>query len=690
MRDATGNVTGKRRRRADGSRFGDGPDAPKAVCQKGDKNGILGPWPVSPEGPVLLVEGEADAAAAITAGHPAVLATPGSSPGRAVLGALQQVLAGREVIMAPDPDPAGEYWKQTIGSALALAGCSVRFIVPLPGEDLDKRLTRTPHADRPAELARLVEAAVPYQQMTVDENPSAERPRPLTDLGMAERFETQHSGCACFDVREKDWRVWNGKQWTLDRNGLVMRLAHQTARSLYLEAEKARDSRDAEAAAKAAALYERRERLTAMVALAKDLEGMTLLPERWDADRWALNCENGVVDLHTGELRPHDPADHLSRLAPVEYSPQARHDVLDKVLADALPDEEIRAYVQKLFGYALCGEKREKILAFVYGQTDTAKSTLCDAFMLALGDYACTAEPDTFAPKSFNSKGAASPEIAGLAGVRFVLVSETNDGQRLDVGLAKRLTGGENIRARHLYSRDFEFRPQFLICLMSNHRPVVPESDDALWNRLRVVPFDQQVPPDRKDPKIKQTLEHDPAARSALLAWAVEGCLAWQREGLKTPPAVEQATGRYREAMDMLGDFFNDRCVFGRENEVSVRLLRAEYEDWAREVGLKATLSPNKFAEKLRARGCEDFRYTSGVNKGGKGWRGIGLTRTSEVGEAGEATSGKLFLRPPHEGIFTEMTSPPSPPSPPAPSPELFHPLEGGHEEGLFDDYDPF
>ncbi|HOR29663.1 MAG TPA: toprim domain-containing protein, partial [Candidatus Sumerlaeota bacterium] len=157
MRNVKGEVTGWRRRRGNNQAF---RDANKALTVKGGHNGFISPWPIPSEGPALLVEGEADAAAALSAGHTAVVATPGAQPGRQVVEAAQALLAGREVILAPDPDEAGRGWMARIGGALRAAGCRVRYVPPLPGEDLDKRLSRS--TDPRAELARLIEAALPW------------------------------------------------------------------------------------------------------------------------------------------------------------------------------------------------------------------------------------------------------------------------------------------------------------------------------------------------------------------------------------------------------------------------------------------------------------------------------------------------------------------------------------------------
>ncbi len=362
MRNATGAVVGWRRRRGDSKPF---PCGSKALTVKGSHNGLICPWPI-PEGLVLLVEGEADAAAALSAGFPAVVGTPGAQPGRAVVEALQRLLAGRAAVLAPDPDPAGDAWHDTVGAALARVGCAVRFIPSLPGEDLDKRLLRVEYSTRSTELHRLIEVAIPWQTPSAPEanvligesSPTSDGPRPLTDLGNAERFARQHADCVLYDVRSGRWRYWDGRRWALDETGVVSRLAHNTARSIYNEAAQATDSKIAEDLAKWARRSESRDRLTAMVALAESL--MVIEPASWDSDGWVLNAKNGTINLHDGELLQHSSANHITRLAPVDYDPNARSEIWDKVLRDALPDDETRVFLQRAVGYSLTGDTREE------------------------------------------------------------------------------------------------------------------------------------------------------------------------------------------------------------------------------------------------------------------------------------------------------------------------------------------
>jgi putative DNA primase/helicase len=207
-----------------------------------------------------------------------------------------------------------------------------------------------------------------------------------------------------------------------------------------------------------------------------------------------------------------------------------------------------------------------------------------------------------------------------LAGRRFVVSIEVDEGKKLAEGLTKLLTGGDTVRARLLYQQGFEFLPQFKLWLAANHEPKVKHDDTAMWRRILRVPFDQVVPKEKRDPSIKARLKDVRESGPAILAWAVEGCLRWQEEGLGVPAVVEDATEQYRLDMDPLKDFIADCCVLHESAWITIGNLRKAYEDYCKERGEKHPLTPNQFAAGLQARRCESKRRHAGA-----GWHGIGL-----------------------------------------------------------------
>jgi putative DNA primase/helicase len=469
--------------------------------------------------------------------------------------------------------------------------------------------------------------------------------RKLTDLGNAMLFKSHHDEGVFYDPAA-DWRVWDGRRWKLDSDGEVERRAYRTARSLYREAAQTSDPEQSQAIARWAMKSQARERLNAIAAVAKPL--MAIDPARLDAEPWVLNVQNGMIDLMTGNLLPHDRRRLCTRVCPVDFDAQARSDLFDRVLADALPDESVRTYFQKVCGLTLIGEQVEDLIVFAHGPEATAKTTLIEPLKKLFGDYAVTVEPETLMSTRNGGGGAARGDIARLAGTRLAITTETEDGTRFAASLLKRLSGNDTITARHIYKKDFEFRPSCTIWIVSNHRPKADAMDGGLWRRLKVIPFIRQIPKERRDPSVKKGMLGAECLR-AMLAWAVAGCLLYQREGLVTPEAIEKATDDYRESMDPMGDFIKECCVLDPSSRVDNGHLRTAYMDYCADNGIRFTLSPRQWGERLRALGFEQFK-----SGGTRGWRGISV-KISEVGTMGQCgTSTSLTF--PHEKNMEKVT----------------------------------
>ncbi len=210
--------------------------------------------------------------------------------------------------------------------------------------------------------------------------------------------------------------------------------------------------------------------------------------------------------------------------------------------------------------------------------------------------------------------------MARLRGARFVTASETEDGRRLSEAFVKDITGGDTISARYMRAEWFDFRPECKVFLATNHKPTVRGTDDAIWSRIRLIPFEVSIPEHERDPQLRDKLIGEAAG---ILAWAVRGCLEWQAGGLQPPPEVVQATGSYREEMDLLGAFLAERCdTSDPRAETSAKDLYGDYQEWAAEVGEKS-VTQAAFGTRLSERGFQRFRMTSGPNKARSAWRGL-------------------------------------------------------------------
>lgn len=257
------------------------------------------------------------------------------------------------------------------------------------------------------------------------------------------------------------------------------------------------------------------------------------------------------------------------------------------------------------------------MLFFAHGPSATGKTTFLEALKTTLGDYAATADFETFLARR-NDAGPRS-DIARLAGVRLVSGVEVDEGKRLAEGLVKQLTGGDTVTARFLYRDHFEFRPQLKLWLAANHRPRGSAEDDAIWRRIVQIPFTEVVPERERDPDLKRRLTREADARSAILAWALKGSFEWQRSGLNVPERVLDYTAEYRAENDPLAEWLEARCRLDPQGIATATELRADYEAWADQNG-EEPISAKKLGAALHARGLRPERA-----RGRRAWRGISL-----------------------------------------------------------------
>jgi putative DNA primase/helicase len=462
----------------------------------------------------------------------------------------------------------------------------------------------------------------------------------LTDLGNSGRLVHRYGPDLRFCWAWGKWLAYDGRRYAIDDTGEVYRLAADTVASIYAEAAAAPDQERRKALGKHAERSEAGSRIREMVDLARSK--VPVRQEALDADRYLLNVLNGTVDLRSGELREHRREDLITKLAPVEYDPNAAAPTWAATLERALPSEELRRFFKKLVGYALTGDISEHVLPVLYGTGANGKSTILNALLAAVGDYGMQAAPDLLVAK----KGAHPTEIADLFGMRFVASIEVEDGRRLAESLVKQLTGGDKVRARRMRQDFWQFDPTHKVFMAVNHKPEIRGTDTAIWRRLRLIPFTETIPAAEQDKKLPEKLE---AELPGILAWAVEGCLEWMREGLQAPAEVRRATGQYRSEMDVIGAFLQDECEIGKGLKEPFTSLYKRYEEWCEEGGERAE-TRRQFNARLKERGAFEARRSGpgGANE----WHGLRLLKKQNSGFA-----GKLKERPANTHNRPENTS---------------------------------
>lgn len=436
----------------------------------------------------------------------------------------------------------------------------------------------------------------------------------LTDLGNAERLVDYFEKYLLYCHLWSKWLVWDGKRWNVDENGGATRLARDTVRRSYAEATRYGTSKQRKALAKHSMLSESNNKIKGMLEIAKSLEGIPVNPEEMDTYHWLLNCENGTLDLKTGELLPHNPEHLITKLVPVPYNPDAKAPVWKEFLKHIMNDNQnMIRFLQKAVGYSLTGSTKEQVMFILHGSGANGKSTLVEALTSMLGeDYSRKTPTSTLMVRKHE---VISNDVARLRGARLVSSVEGEEGQRLAESFIKQITGGDTITARFMRAEFFEFKPQLKLFLATNHKPEIRGTDHAIWRRIRLIPFLVTIPQNERDMDLSEKLLQE---LPGIFAWAVEGAKIYQEEGLGVPYEIKAATEQYRAEQDLIGEFIVEHCEIRLDATITNSNLYGAYKEHCLEMG-EVFISQKAFTAKLKERGYEQKRRTAGVRT----WSGI-------------------------------------------------------------------
>lgn len=411
------------------------------------------------------------------------------------------------------------------------------------------------------------------------------------------------------------WMVFDGRRWRFDTQLRRVELAKTTARLIAREAhylENDRDKRDRvrfgnQSLSKAA--------LDRMLELAKSL--LIVDDRKLDADSWMLNTLSGTIDLRLGVILPHDHCDLLTKMAPVAADMNARCPQFEAFLARIMSnDDSLVDYIWRAVDYTLTGDVSEQAFFFCYGKGRNGKSTFVNLIRRMLGDYGAHTPTETFVVKQFDN--AIPADLARLAGVRMVTAIEANYNRPLDETKIKPMTGGEPITARFVRQNYFEFDPLLKIWFVANDFPRVRATSDAFWRRVHMIPFSVEIPASEVDPALPSKLENE---LPGILAWAVRGCLEWQRIGLAPPPAVVRATDLWREGLNVVKRFVNECVIFERDSSVTGSGMYAAFKKWCEEHG-EQPLPIQKYKRQMQEL---DITHKRLPGSGQRVWKGVKL-----------------------------------------------------------------
>ncbi|MFE0326288.1 phage/plasmid primase, P4 family [Streptomyces sp. NPDC058960] len=608
---------------------------------------------------VLICEGPGDALTAVGAGYDAVAIRGAGLARNAVLVAeLADGLRDLDVVIAGDRDRAGAGFTDSLAVALVRAGVMVRRLeIPNDGDDLTDWRERDPDVF-PAELHRAVRAAAvveleapapapePSTDVDVQDtdtalqsmSQSAREMFDATDVGLAVRlrdYMRRHGGGVRY-ARGLGFLVWDGTVWT-PGDHTVREALHR------MGAEMIADGSD----------YERKLALKALTnrhieGILKELPSVPGVPakaDEFDARPELLSVANGTINLRTGQIHPHTPADMITKRLDVAYRPDAEATRWEAFLTEIFPNHpELPEYMRRLVGYGITGSTGEQCFAFLHGGGANGKSAFLDAILYVFRGITKSTEFSTFEQRT--AVGQASPELASLRGARLVTASETEKYSRLAEALVKQLTGGDPVTARFLNQNPFTYVPSFLLMVAGNYKPAILSQDLGIWRRVKLVPFEATFRGKKADTSLPAKLRDE---AEGILAWAVRGAQEWYAHGLQEPTSVQAATQDYRESEDRLAEFIVARLVQEPGARVAPMAIRRAYAEWAEDAGLsrKEILSGWALGVELESRG-----FVKDKRGGRWGFNGIRLMTDEETQLARAAETATPDDEPTDTDIF--------------------------------------
>jgi putative DNA primase/helicase len=438
-----------------------------------------------------------------------------------------------------------------------------------------------------------------------------------TDLGRAQRFVSRFGNDILYVYAFKQWYVFEDGRWNTKSDGAIQRLTFEICKESVAAALMIQDKDDRKAALSAATAWGSMCVMGNMLEAAQNDRRVIADPSELDADPWIVGARNGICDLRTGEIREHSRDRIITRCLGADFDPAAECPLWEKFIADIFADEDVRRFIQKEAGYCLTGLTTEHFFAFLYGMGMNGKSTFLDTLMVVFGDYSGKAGPKLIYR---DRNGVPDDELAELFGKRFIVASETQEGAKLNEGPIKDLTGGDPVRARHKYGHGFVFKPVAKFWLMGNHKPAISGTDDGIWRRVQLIPFEKQFPPGTRDETLRDKLRGE---LPGIINWLIDGCLLWQQEGLNPPEVVRAAVNEYRVEEDTFGAFLRECTEKSLDRHVGRAELHDRYKQWARDEGVlaKDTLTMTTFNKNLR----EPKIAVESKSNGERMWRGISL-----------------------------------------------------------------
>lgn len=459
------------------------------------------------------------------------------------------------------------------------------------------------------EVLQLVEDIFRHNPPTPLEKDFDDQDIHQTDVGNAKLLIAAFPQGHLFHVLEWDkWYIWDAEEEKfIEDAGREMRVTFEdkVTREMMAKAQETRSEDEAKRIFQHALRSQQRPRVEAAVHLARDF--VATPHSDLNADPFLLSVENGVVDLTTGELHTASPEHLITKHSRVVYDPDVKTTIWRDFLESVVPDKDLRDFLQKAFGYTLTGSVDEHKFFYLHGPPASGKSTLLEAFAYLMGNYAESADPSTFMRNPNRQSAGPSEDVARLANARLVVTHEIEEGMRFAEGHLSKLTGGDTVPARFLHQKTFTFRPKFKLWFSANHKPRVSGSSrSGLWRRILVIPMEETVPEEERDPTLPRQLREGDVL-SEMLNWAIEGTLKWVEDNdagrlMAVPEIIKGEVEEYRQEADHVQAFVAEALDDTQDDKdrVPKQDMYQAYLGWCDKEGRKHTLTKNSFTRRMQ------------------------------------------------------------------------------------------
>jgi putative DNA primase/helicase len=576
---------------------------------------------ISQKRPIIITEGEKDALSLISKGWQATCNPMGAGkwePG------YTESLRDADVIVVPDNDSAGENHLAVVAKALTGNATRLRFL----------RLPQTVNGSKVKDASDFFTAGgtVDQFQALIDNAPDwtpadtkNEREATPTDqpfrLPKSDDDFSQAFLKACGDRLRfcPDLKTWlhfsPDEGWRRDETGQTYTTLLEFARQLVVSGlEAAKTLEDPQPFVNQLTRLKDRRRLDPALHLSTTDPRVVVRALDLDSRPEIIGCTNGILDVLTGKFIPFDQDVLVTRRLAVAFDPDAQAPTWERFLSDVQKDPIMRAFLQRLLGSALFGAIRDHILPFHHGTGANGKGTTLETVLDLFGGYGASLSNEFV----YMTRNGASPqlELANLMGARLALGSENAKGGAFNEDLLKKITGGDRLKGRFLYSNPVEAAASYHVHLVGNHMPVISGTDDGIWRRFVLIPWPISIPPEQRDLLLRERIAKE---KPGLLNWLLQGCIDWNKDGLQMPEFCRAITNDFRQESDELADFITEKLSKDPERYCLKGEVYTAYKRWAEEGGLRR-MTKRQLSTALQERGFESGRTSTTRDHSWIGW----------------------------------------------------------------------